>query len=83
MDGAEITVAIVEVISVKDMDKEIVKFLGSYFGTCFFIGAASAAGSALWTYVLRDKVSYTIWKIRRPKADNVIDFRKAKKRLSR
>jgi hypothetical protein len=77
VDGAEITTAIVEVISVNT------KKIASTVGTYVIVGVASAVGSALWTYVLRDKVSYAIWKLKRPKADNVIDFRKEVKRLSR
>ncbi len=77
MDGAEITAAIVEVISVNT------KKIASTVGTYVIVGVASAVGSALWTYVLRDKVSYVIWKLKRPKADNIIDFRKEVKRLSR
>lgn len=77
MDGAEIATTIVEVISVKT------KRIASTVGTYIIVGAVSAVGSALWTYVLRDKVSYAIWKLKRPKTDNVIDFRKEVKRLSR
>lgn len=77
VDHAEITTAIVEVISVD------IKKIANTVGTYIVVGAASAAGSALLTYVLRDKVNYAIWRMKRPKVDNIIDFRKATKRLSR
>ncbi len=49
--------------------------------TMLYVGAASVIGAALWTHVLNEKVAEVKLRITRPKHDNVIDFRKAKKEL--
>lgn len=59
--------------------KEILSTIGIYV----IVGAASTAGAALWTNVLEDKFRDAKERIIRPKANNVIDFRRAKKRMSR
>jgi len=52
-------------------------------GTYVLIGAASAAGAALWTNVLEEQCRRFTERIRRPKLDKIIDFKKAKRRMSR
>jgi len=66
-----------EVICVKG--SSIIKIVGTYV----LVGAASAAGAALWTNVLEDQCRTFTAKIRRPKSDKIIDFKKAKRRMSR
>ena len=45
----------------------------SKMGICLMVGAASAAGSALWTTILERKFHEIQWRVTRPKANNVID----------
>lgn len=61
------------------MKYNIVKMIGTYV----LVGAASAAGAALWTKVLEGKVCEFTRRRNHPKSDKVIDFKKAKRRLSR
>ena len=52
-------------------------------GTFLLVGAASTAGAALWTNVLEDRFNVARERITRPKNSNVIDFKDAKRRMSR
>lgn len=52
-------------------------------GTYVMVGAASAAGAALWTNVLEDKVRQVKDRVTRPKSDKVIDFTKVRKEQMR
>lgn len=61
------------------MKYNIVKMVGTYV----LVGAASAAGVALWTKILEGKVSEFTQRRNYPKSDKVIDFKKAQRRLSR
>ena len=55
----------------------------SAIGTLVIVGAASTAGAALWTNVLNDKIKMA--KAKRAHSDKVIvvDFKKAKRDVSR
>jgi len=66
-----------EVICVKS--SIIIKTVGTYV----IVGAASAAGAALWTNVLEERCKRFTARIKRPKSDKIIDFKKAKRRMSR
>lgn len=48
-------------------------------GTYVIVGAASAAGAALWTNVLEDKVKRVKDRVTQPQIDKVIDFTKIRK----
>ncbi len=52
-------------------------------GTYVMVGAASAAGAALWTNVLEDKVRQVKDRVTRPKSDKVIDITKIGKEQMR
>lgn len=52
-------------------------------GTYVMVGAASAAGAALWTNVLEEKVRQVKDRVTRPKSDKVIDFTKIRKEQMR
>lgn len=52
-------------------------------GTYVLVGAASAAGAALWSKVLERKVGEFAQKRHQPKSEKLIDFKEAKRRLSR
>jgi hypothetical protein len=52
-------------------------------GTYVLVGAASAAGAALWSKVLEREVGEFAQKRHRPKSEKLIDFKEAKRRLSR
>lgn len=52
-------------------------------GTYVIVGAASAAGAALWTNVLEEKVRQVKDRVTRPKSDKVIDFTKIRKEQMR
>jgi len=65
-----------EVICVKGVN--IIKTVGTYV----VVAAASVAGAALWTNVLEEKYQRFTARIARPKSEKIIDFEKAKKRLS-
>lgn len=71
------TPALMEVIYVKG--STIIKTVGTYV----LIGAASAAGAALWTNVIEDRCRRFTAGIRSPKSEKVTDFKKAKRRMSR
>lgn len=58
------------------------KVLGTIV-TMIAVGAASTAGAALWTKVLEKRFRTAKERIMLPDDSNVIDFRKAKKRMSR
>jgi hypothetical protein len=58
------------------------KKLVSTVGTYVVVGAASAAGAALWTNVLEDKVRQLRYKAK-PKSSKVIDFKEAKRSMGR
>lgn len=77
MDLAGITAPVMEVRPMKA--KQII----STIGTLVIVGAASTAGAALWTNVLENKFNVARERITRPKNSNVIDFRDAKRRMSR
>lgn len=68
---------IMEVTNVKT--EKIIGMIGTYVA----IGAASAAGTALWNKVLEEKVADFTDKMKRPKNEKLINFKKAKRRLSR
>jgi len=52
-------------------------------GTYVMVGAASAAGAALWTNVLEDKARQVKDRVTRPKSDKVIDITKIRKEQMR
>ncbi len=52
-------------------------------GTYVMVGAASAAGAALWTNVLEDKVRQVKDRVTRLKSDKVIDITKIRKEQMR
>ena len=77
MDVAEIAASIMEVIFMKT---------GKIFTTVrtyIIVGVASAAGAALWTNVLEDKVRRVKYRVTQPKSDKVIDFTKIRKEQMR
>ena len=55
----------------------------STIGTLVVVGAASTAGAALWTNVLKDKIKLA--KAKRTHSDKVIvvDFKRARREVSR
>ncbi len=77
---AKTAMAFMEVIFVKT--SKILLTVGTYV----MVGAASAAGAALWTNVLEDKLRQVKDRVTRPKSDKIIDItkiRKAQMRRSR
>lgn len=79
MDDAGKTVTFMEVKFVEA--KKII----STIGTFVIVGAVSTAGAALWTNVLQDKIRLVKAKKTHSNSDKVIviDFKKAKREMSR
>lgn len=57
--------------------------IANKIGTFAAVGATSIAGAALWTYVLQGEFLKIQERITKPKGSNIIDFKKARRKLSR
>lgn len=55
----------------------------TFVGTYVIVGAASAAGAALWTNVLEDKVRRVKERVTQPQSDKIINFTKIRKEQMR